>query len=297
MLSKYNMLECKVVDTPMESKIKLSKSMAPTTSQGRKDMEQYPYREAVGSLLWIANGTRPNVSYAVSQVAKYMANSGLPHWIAVKRILRYLKGTQELKLTYNGNKIRSIIGFSRGVLPLTIVPTNSSGSSNVSSQSSEPIKVEDDIYCDADYAADVDSRRSVTGYLFMLAGAPITWQSRQQTSVALSTMESEYMAACAATQEAIWLRSLLKDLNLLDQSKPMIIREDNQACIAFSLNPGTYKKSKHIDVKFHFVRERVASKEVVLEYIDTKDQLADILTKALDGSTFTKLRERIFGNT
>ena len=131
----------------------------------------------------------------------------------------------------------------------------------------------------------------------MLAGAPISWQSRQQTSVALSTMESEYMAACAATQEAIWLRSLLKDLNLLDQDKPMVIREDNQACIAFSLNPGVYKMSKHIDVKFHFVRERVASKEIVLEYIDTKDQLADILTKALDGPSFTKLRERIFGNT
>ena len=298
MLTKFNMLECRVVDTPMESKIKLSKSMAPTTPQGRKDMEQYPYREAVGSLLWIANGTRPDVAYAVSQVAKYMSNPGLPHWVAVKRILRYLKGTQDLKLTYNGNKVRSILGFSRGVLPVSITPTSNLGSNIVvSSQNNEPIKVEADIYVDADYAADVDSRRSVTGYLFMLAGAPISWQSRQQVSVALSTMESEYMAACAATQEAIWLRSLLKDLNLLDQSKPMVIREDNQACIAFSLNPGVYKKSKHIDVKFHFVRERVASKEIVLEYIDTKDQLADILTKALDGPSFTKLRERIFGNT
>jgi hypothetical protein len=109
-------------------------------------------------------------------------------------------------------------------------------------------------------------------------------------------MESEYMAACAAAQEAIWLRSLLKDLDLLDQDKPMILREDNQACIAFSMNPGDYKKSKHIDVKYHFVRERVASKEIVLEYIDTKEQLADILTKALDGPSFTRLREKIFGN-
>ena len=89
MLTKFNMTDCRVVDTPMESKIKLSKSMAPTTPQGRKDMEQYPYREAVGSLLWIANGTRPDIAYAVSQVAKYMSNPGLPHWIAVKRILQY----------------------------------------------------------------------------------------------------------------------------------------------------------------------------------------------------------------
>ena len=266
--------------------------MAPTSSQGRIEMERIPYREAVGLLLWVANGTRPDVAYAGSQVAKYMANPGMEHWLAVKRIFRYLKGTKELKLTYNGNKIRSIIGFCRGVLPVVINRTNQIGSE----QSIKRVRVEADVYVDADYAADVDSRRSVTGYLFMLAGAPISWQSRQQVSVALSTMESEYMAACAATQEAIWLRSLLKDLDLLDQDKPMILREDNQACIAFSMNPGDYKKSKHIDVRYHFVRERVASNEILLEYIDTKDQLADILTKALDGPAFTSLRERIFGN-
>ena len=90
----------------------------------------------------------------------------------------------------------------------------------------------------------------------------------------------------------------MKDLDLLDQDKPMILREANKACIAFSMNPGDYKKSKHIDVRYHFVRERerVASNEILLEYIDTKDQLADILTKALDGLAFTSLREQIFGN-
>ena len=89
---------------------------------------------------------------------------------------------------------------------------------------------------------------------------------------------------------------IIKDLDLLDQDKPMILHEDNQACIAFSNNPGDYKNSKHIDVKYPFVRERVASKEIILEYIDTKEQLADILTEALDGPAFTRLREKIFGN-
>ena len=97
MLQRFEMINCKGVDTPMDPKLKLSKLMAPTTPLGRKDMEQVPYREAVGSLLWIANGTRPDVAYAVSQVAKYMSNPGMEHWTAVKRIFRYLKGTQELK--------------------------------------------------------------------------------------------------------------------------------------------------------------------------------------------------------
>ena len=220
------MVNCKAADTPMETKNKLSKSMAPTTPLGRKEMETIPYREAVGSLLWVANGTRPDVAYAVSQVAKYMSNPGMEHWTAVKRIFRYLKGTSELKLTYNGNKIRSIIGFSRGVLPISRTPTTTTENVTNIEQGMKRIKVDADIYVDADYAADIDSRRSITGYLFMLAGAPISWQSRQQVSVALSTMESEYMAACAAAQEAIWLRSLLSDLELLDKDQPMIIRED-----------------------------------------------------------------------
>ena len=104
------------------------------------------------------------------------------------------------------------------------------------------------------------------------------------------------MTACAVAQEAIWIKLLLKDLDLLEGDEPMVLREDNQACTAFLANPLDYKKSKHIDVKYHFVRERVASKEIILEYVNTNDQLADIMTKALDGIKFRELRERIFGN-
>ena len=130
----------------------------------------------------------------------------------------------------------------------------------------------------------------------MLSGGPISWQSRQQASVALSTMEAEYMAACAATQETIWLRLLLKDLHILDGDQPMVIREDNTACMAYAKNPMDYKKSKHIDVKYHFVRERIASGEIILEYVASADQLADILTKPMDFQKFSQLRERILGS-
>jgi hypothetical protein len=254
-------------------------------------MEKYPYREAVGSLLWIANGTRPDIAFSVSQVAKFMSNPGMEHWEAVKRILRYLKGTQNVKITYNGLRNVSIAGYTSGDLPLVNkFKDPKEGTSN------KRVRINPELYVDADYAADPDSRRSITGYIFMLAGGPISWQSRQQASVALSTMEAEYMAACAATQEAIWLRLLLKDLHILDGDQPMVIREDNTACMAYAKNNMDYKKSKHIDVKYHFVRERVASGEIVLEYVKSADQLADILTKPMDFQKFSQLRERILGS-
>jgi hypothetical protein len=290
MLVKYGVEDCKAVDTPMSSNVRLTKAMAPTTPQGRLDMEKYPYREAVGSLLWVANGTRPDVAFAVSQVAKFMSNPGLEHWEAVKRILRYLKGTQNVKIEYNGHRNVSIAGYCKGDLPLVNKFRESGEGAN------KRVRVNPELYVDADYAADPDSRRSITGYIFMLAGGPISWQSRQQSSVALSTMESEYMAACAATQEAIWLRLLLKDLHILDGDQPMVIREDNTACMAYAKHSADYKKSKHIDVKYHFVRERVASGEIVLEYVQSADQLADILTKTMDFQKFSGLRERILGS-
>ena len=115
----------------------------------------------------------------------------------------------------------------------------------------------------------------------MLAGAPISWQSRSQTTVALSSMEAEYMAACAATQESLWLAMLLEQMGI-EVSKPIVLKEDNQACIDFSKNPGNHKRSKHIDCRYHFVRERVASGDIVLQWIPTTEQIADIFTKALD---------------
>ena len=151
MLAKFEMTKCSDKDTPMESKVRLFKSMCPTTLQGRLEMEKIPYREAVGSLLWIANGTRPDVAYAVSQVARYMSNPGMEHCNAVKRILRYLKGTMDLKLTYNGNKARNVIGFARGGLPVLVNHTDRDATSKVQSLvSREPdgkkLKVTPEIY-------------------------------------------------------------------------------------------------------------------------------------------------------
>ena len=269
LLDKFDMTKCHESRTPMDSRSQLSKSMCSTTEGEKLYMASIPYREAVGSLLWLANGTRPNIAYAVNQVARYMDNPGPQHWEAVLRIIQYLKGSQDKGIVFTGD----------------VTGKDTSG------YFSYP-KADANIFVDADHAGHKDDRRSVTGYVFMLSGGPISWQSRSQTTVALSSMEAEYMAACAATQESLWLAMLMEQMGI-EISRPIILKEDNKACIAFSKNPGDHKRSKHIDCRYHFVRERVAAGDISLEWISTTEQVADIFTKALDPALFLALRESL----
>ena len=147
-------------------------------------------------------------------------------------------------------------------------------------------------FVDSNHGRCVDTRRSVTGFIFFLGCCVICWQSKQQTSVALSSMEAEYMAACAASQEAIWLIRLLKEFGCLF-TKPITLMEDNQSCIYLSRNPGDFAKSKHIDMRYHFVREQVEAGTIILKKVDTKDNLADIFTKPLDRQQFNNMASNI----
>ena len=247
LLDKFDMTKCHVARTPMDSRSPLSKSMCPTTEGEKLYMASIPYREAVGSLLWLGNGTRPDIAYAVNQVARYMDNPGPQHWEAILRIIQYLKGSLDKGIVFTSN----------------VTAKDTSG------YFSYP-KADANIFVDADHAGHKDDRRSVTGYVFMLAGGPISWQSRSQTTVALSSMEAEYMAACAATQESLWLAMLMEQMGI-EISRPIILKEDNKACIDFSKNPGDHKRSKHIDCRYHFVRERVAAGDISLEWISTTE--------------------------
>ena len=172
--------------------------------------------------------------------------------MAVKRILRYLKGTANHGLVYSKRDDDStVIGFS-----------------------------------DADWAGDVYDRKSTSGYLFMMSGAPVSWKTKKQTCVALSTAEAEYIALATATQE---VRQLLKDLQN-EQAKPTVIYEDNQFAICIAQNPQYHSKTKHIDIKYHFVREKVLDNTIELCYCPTNDMLADALTKGLSCDKLTRLR-------
>jgi hypothetical protein len=136
--------------------------------------------------------------------------------------------------------------------------------------------------CDASWA-NCEDYASISGWLFKVGGNLISWSSKKQSVIALSTAESEYMAAGSATQEAIWLKGLMEELKLFDVSKTISIYEDNEGCIALSKNPQDHKRTRHIQVKYHFLRSHVQDKTIAFPYIPTKDQLADMLTKGLTG--------------
>lgn len=171
-LERFGMSECKPAKTPMDVSAKLTNEMSPSNEESRNEMKNIPYQSAVGSILFVAQITRPDIQYAVGAVSRFNNNPGIGHWTAVKRILRYLKGTTDLKLNYTKDK-NYLTGYS-----------------------------------DSDWASDPTDRRSTTGYIFKLSGGAISWSSKKQQTIALSTAEAEYMAMSATTQEAIWLNSL-----------------------------------------------------------------------------------------
>lgn len=223
---------------------------AKLTKQGEAlDRSQHGYAELIGSLLYLSVCTRPDIAQAVGALARYMSCPTTTHWTCAKALLRYLAGTPDMGITYGP---------------------------------SSPLHG----YCDADFAGDLDTRRSTTAYTFILNGGIISWSSRLQQTVAVSTTEAEYMAASSAVKEALWLRKLISDLGI-PASGPVTIYSDNQAAISLLKNPITSARSKHIDVHYHFARERVARKEVEFIYCRTDDNVADALTKALPDCKFT----------
>ena len=265
-LAKYlDSTETTWLDTPADNKIVLTIAHGPTNETEKQAMATLPYREVIGSLLWLSLGTRPDITYAVSQVAKFSANPGPEHWKAVKRILRYLLGTTTLGITFYSQTDQE-----DEESPPTLT-------------SMYPIG-----YVDSDYARSED-RRSVTGYIFYLSRGPISWQTRQQPSTALSTMEAEFMAACAASQECVWLIQILKEFGAYFTS-PITLFEDNKACLDYSRNSTNHQRTKDISVRYHFIRELINDRVLKLEPIDTAENVADIFTKPLDKRIFQRLR-------
>jgi len=207
------------------------------------DTQHYRYSEIIGSLLYLSVCTRPDIAYAVGALARYTQHPTKQHWQTTIALLKYLCSTKEMGIVY-GSKEMDMVG-----------------------------------YCDADYAGDMDTRRSTTGYVFSMHGGAISWSSRLQPTVAMSSCEAEYMSAASAVKEALWLRKLAADLNL--EVKTLNMYCDNQGSIKLLKHPIASARSKHIDVMHHFVRERIARGEVQFEYCSTERMVADIFTKAL----------------
>ena len=222
------------------------------------------YQSAVGSLMYAMLGTRPDIAYAVSVVSRYAHNPTNEHWNAVTHIFEYLNNTSDLQLTFCG-PLQELNGYS-----------------------------------DADWAGDPDTRRSTGGYTFNLGSAALSWASKRQSSVALSSCEAEYMAQTEAIKEAIWLREILKELYKVEKdveqqlvSQASVIYCDNQAAIALAKNPQYHARSKHIAIRYHWQREVIKDGHARLEFIPTGEQVADGLTKALPEKAFKVFRRSL----
>lgn len=253
-LRKFNMADCYSVTTPIDNSFVLNKEMEPQTEAEKEYMKRVPYQQAVGSLMYAMLGTRPDICTAVGIVSKYMKNPGKQHWEAIKRIFRYLRGTTDQELILNNEGNDSIIGYS-----------------------------------DADWGGDEDTRHSTTGYVFLYGGGAFTWCSKQQNCVALSTTEAEYMSVTEATKEAIWIRTFLEELGFKQQGA-MEILNDNQGCLALAKNPVQHKRMKHIDLRYHFIRQNVENGDIELTYCPTQIMLADIFTKAIPRVKYNTLK-------
>ena len=237
LLEKYGLTDCKPQSTPLPPKICSDSKEALT-----KFDDVSLYQSMIGSLIYLSNSTRPDISYSVSVLASKMASPSVQDYILVKRVLRYLKGTKDLDLVFHS--ARKLEGFS-----------------------------------DASYAEE-EGRKSRTGLVYTMNGAAICWKSKKQRIVALSSMEAEYIALTSSMNEGVWVKRLEEELRR-ENSCPIIINEDNQSSIKLASNPIYNERSKHIDVRYHYIREMIEKKEIKLKYIPTNLQTADILTKGL----------------
>jgi transposase InsO family protein len=304
-LERFEMINCKPVRSPLDPNIKLKKE-----ENAEPLSTSTPYMEAVGSLIYAMVATRPDIGYATGLVSRYMSNPKRTHWLAVKHILRYLKGTMNYGITYKGNSSNPLIGYS-----------------------------------DSDWASDVDDRKSTSGNCFVLCDGAVSWFSKKQATVARSTVEAEYVSLGNACTEAVWIAMFLKETNLakfitdpkmmisgssmqindkctkgtkrkhhiedeatddnlhkklktdmglshpaqvknnlkqnLNEGLQITILGDNQGSIALAKDPKNHARTKHIDIQYHFIRELVERKQIHLAYISTNEMVADVLTKSL----------------
>ena len=246
--AKYHMTSPHPVAIPLDPSLVLRKAQSPQTEDERREMAGVPYAQLLGGLLWVMLVTRPDLSFAVVRLAQFAACPGKTHWSALKRVLAYLVTTKGWALTYGAGE--------------------KSGSTF-------------EVYSDADYAsADVDGRRSHSAYVSMLNGGAISWASKKQESVVLSTCEAEYVALAHAVKETIWLRSVLASLRVLPPG-PTTVYEDNRGARALAMNPNSHARSKHIDIRHHFTRDKVEDGTIAVVSMPTHQMLADLGTKLL----------------
>ena len=210
-------------------------------------MKNIPYTSAVGSLMYAQVCTRPDTAFAVGVLGRYQSNPGIDHWRVAKKVMRYLQGTKDYMLMYRRTYSLEVNGYS-----------------------------------DADFTGCVDSQKSTSGYIFKLADGAVSWRSAKQTLTATSTMEAEFVSCFEASSHGVWLKSFISGLRIVDSiSRPLKLYCDNSAAVFMAKNNKSGSRSKHIDIKYLAIRERVKEMKVVIEHISTELIIADPLTKGM----------------
>ncbi|KZV29782.1 hypothetical protein F511_33524 [Dorcoceras hygrometricum] len=244
-LKKFGMENCSPTATPMSTPIKLDKDEAGTT------VEVTMYQGMIGSLLYLT-ASRPDIMFLVCMCARFQADPKQSHYMAVKRILKYLKGTQNVGLWYPKDSSLNLIGYS-----------------------------------DADYAGCKIDRRSTSGTCQFLGDRLISWFSKKQTSIATSTAEAEYLAVGSCCSQILWIQQQLRDYGV-DAQAPIFC--DNTSAIAITQNPVLHSRTKHIDIRHHLIQDHVLKKDVRVEHVSTDQQVANIFTKPLPDAKFSYFR-------
>jgi hypothetical protein len=284
LLEEFNFDESNSVSHP-GTQNELSKDGCPTKEEEITKMKLIPYRRAIGLLTYLSNTSRPDISYSVNLCAQFSHNPGSIHWKAVIQIMRYLCGTNNYSLCFNGN------GNGNGKENLI----NNKNNNNTNNNTFLPSLVG---YCDASWGSCRDSGRSTTGWIIKLGECFIDWNVHKQETVALSSCEAEYMAIVSITQAIMWTISMLKEIGIdFHPSVPSsvsfpipIILSDNKSAIAMGKNDIMHNRSKHINIKHHFIRDEISKGTIILQWISTQDQIADIFTKTLQPRIFIKIR-------
>ena len=270
-LKRFQMLDCKGCSTPIDVKAKLHMKR-----EDEGETDKVLYQEAVGSLTYAAITTRPDIAYATGIVGRFSSDPSDLHWVAVKRILRYIKNSLELRIRLGRSDDRA--------------------SGGEEGEEEEKVKAPITVYADADFAGEVDGMRSTTGFIILdQYGSLVHWKSQRQKTIAKSTADAEFNATAVAVEEGIWLAKIQGELypdKDIDPARPIVVYNDNQACIASLVN-GQFKAStRHVGVKYFWLRELVQEGEVMIMYLRTEEMIADGLTKGLERGkhqAFTKM--------
>ena len=259
-IDAVDMSDCKSVKTPMETNLLLVKNYYKGKIYEATNREIKAYQMLIGSLLWLACMTRPDIAYSVNRCSRYSINPTPYQGAILKRIIRYLAGTRDLGLCFGS----SYEGIHTDLIG----------------------------YTDASYGDCLDTRRSTSAYVFLLNSGPISWSTKRQASVATSTAEAEYMGECHAGKEAVFLANALKSLGY-GANGPVPLKADNKAAIKLADNPINHPRAKHIDIRYHKTRELIAEGAIQISYVPTKDMIADGLTKPLPWISFRRFIDQM----